>query len=132
MNTGMMIIGAAMSAMPMPPQAQAPVPAQQPAATCAKAFADATPRVPLERLVEPDDYPPAAARAGLSGTVAFRLNVDPAGRVETVEILESPSPAFGAATTRLLKRRARFLPAVRNCQPVTGEYEGKLRWVAPE
>jgi len=79
-----------------------------------------------------DDYPQSALRQERQGTVRFRVNVTAAGRAENVEILEANGQDLADATTRILTRRARFRPAVRDCQPVPGEYEGGLRWVLPE
>lgn len=101
-------------------------------AECTRRFGEASPVGAVESWIGPDDYPQAAARRGIGGAVRFRVNVGVTGRVENVEILESADPILSQATQRVLTRRARFRPAMRNCQPVPGEYEGMLRWTAPE
>jgi len=100
-------------------------------ASCPKRFADAEPRG-QQNWITMEDYPQRALREGRQGKVRFRVNVTVAGRAENVEILESSDSDLAAATTRVLTRRARFTPAVRECQPVPGEYEGALTWSLPE
>lgn len=99
---------------------------------CPVRFAEAAPRVALANLVQAEDYPQSALRAGIGGLVRFRVNVGIDGRAENVEIVEAADRSLATATERLLTRRARFKPAVRNCQPIPGEYEGSLRWSVPE
>jgi len=101
------------------------------ATDCPKRFADAEPRG-QQNWITMEDYPQRALRDGRQGRVRFRVNVTVTGRAENVEILESPDSDLSAATTRVLTRRARFTPAVRECQPVPGEYEGALTWSLPE
>lgn len=118
-----MVAGAAGTAL-----AQGAVPT---AAACPKRFADPEPRG-QSGWITMDDYPQRALREGRGGRVRYRVNVTIAGRAENVEILESSDSDLAAATMRVLTRRARFTPAIRDCQPVPGEYEGSLTWAAPE
>lgn len=100
-------------------------------AACPKRFADPEPRG-QSGWITMEDYPQRALREGRGGRVRYRVNVTVAGRAENVEILESSDSDLAVATTRVLTRRARFTPAIRDCQPVPGEHEGSLTWAAPE
>lgn len=88
------------------------------------------PRAPLPSLVGPDDYPAAARRYDQSGTVRFRLDVAPDGRVQDCTILGSSgySP-LDVTTCRLMTSRARFAPARdASGQPIAGTYEASIAW----
>ena len=112
--------------------AMAVAPGTSPAPTaCPKRFAEAEPRN-QSTWITMEDYPQRALREGRGGRVVYRVNVTVAGRAENVEILESPDSDLAGATMRVLTRRARFTPTIRDCQPVPGEFEGSLTWSAPE
>ncbi|MGB3379085.1 MAG: TonB family protein [Allopontixanthobacter sediminis] len=65
------------------------------------------------RWIASDDYPSTALRQKLSGTVRFRLDIDETGSVDGCVIQEAFSdPAFQEVTCKLIKKRARFEPAV--------------------
>lgn len=98
--------------------------------TCTKRFADPEPRG-MSNWITADDYPQRALREERQGKVRYRVNVAITGRVENVEILESNGDDLASATMKILTRRARFTPAMRDCQPVPGEYEGALNWTLP-
>ena len=71
----------------------------------------ATPRLEARWIDPVLDYPARAIRAGESGTVVARLFVNGAGRVTGCLVLQGPpAPTLGAATCRILLRRARFMP----------------------
>lgn len=77
------------------------------------------------------DYP--AAAAGASGTTRISMVIDTDGRVAHCSVSgSSGNAALDAATCPLAVRRFRFTPATRNGQPVTGNYQQSIRWVAPE
>jgi len=99
---------------------------------CTTPYADPAPRGAPTSWVTVDDYPQRAQREGRGGKVRFRVNVRPDGRAENVEILEANGDDLARATAQVLTRRGRFKPALRNCLPVPGEYEGAIVWSVPE
>lgn len=94
---------------------------------------DPVPPRPLSALVSADDYPSQAIANRQSGTVRFRLDVSPAGRVDGCTILHSSrSNVLDASTCRLMQSRARFAPARGpDGQPVAGRVEDEISWVLP-
>jgi len=125
--TGTALQAATPSASPVtlyhsPPQALAIrqfVPALEPVVTSAPA--------PLPRALRPvrraasnlqawisaDDHPARAMRDAHDGMVSFRLDVNPAGRVDTCTIIvSSGSPALDHAACRIFRARPRFAPAL--------------------
>jgi TonB family protein len=61
----------------------------------------------------PNDYPIGAVRAGQSGIVQFRIDVDPDGSIAGCHVLARTSPdTFADATCRAVKRRATVQPAL--------------------
>lgn len=88
------------------------------------------PTVPLASLVTVDDYPLAALRYGQSGTVRFRLDVGPDGRVQGCTVLTSSgSSVLDSGTCRLMQSRARFDPA-RNVsgKATVGQFVSAIAW----
>ena len=68
---------------------------------------------PPDHLLTSADYPSGALRQGANGLVRFRLDVDPDGRVSGCHILKGvQSPEFEKTTCDLVRRRARFEPAL--------------------
>lgn len=68
------------------------------------------PRYPVQNVVSPDDYPAAAKGRG---TVQMDLLTDKQGAVAECRITQSSgSWQLDAATCNLVKRRARFTPAL--------------------
>jgi TonB family protein len=60
-----------------------------------------------------DDYPAAALRAEVEGTVVVRYRIDKAGKVHDCVVTESSGvPVLDDRTCLLLTRRGRFVPAV--------------------
>ena len=95
------------SALPVQatPSAPAPAPAAKPLA-----LQVSKPSVPLP--AGPDavpEYPRAARRAGITGTVVARVNVGSDGKVQSVVILEGPSVFHEAVRAALSARR--YTPA---------------------
>lgn len=81
-----------------------------------------------------DDYPSAALRAGDEGIVRFSLTVGPDGRVADCIVTESSgSAALDATTCRILRSRARYLPARdASGRPANGSDSGAVSWLLPE
>jgi len=79
------------------------------------------------------DYPPAAARAGIGGTVSLRFIVAANGRVTQCAVTRSSGNAdLDSTTCRLIKERFRYKPtrdARGRAVPdtVTGEHEWEIR-----
>jgi TonB family protein len=77
-----------------------------------------------------DDYPTRALRETHEGTVAFRLDVDPAGQVASCTVTgSSGSQALDSATCRILRARPHFVPA-RMADGSAGpdSVRGTVRW----
>ncbi len=105
------------------------------AAPPAAAPVRAVPVHPLTRLIQVDDYPAAALRAGEQGIVKVALDVGAEGRVTACTILASSrSSILDASTCRILRARARFTPARDAAgKPVADRYETAIGWsLSPE
>lgn len=88
------------------------------------------PRAPLTSLVSRDDYPQQARADRAQGTVRFRLVVETDGRVSRCTILRSSgSSILDSTTCRLMRSRARFVPA-RDASGrfVSGQVEDEISW----
>jgi len=113
-----------------PPPIVAPVTSLPPAMEAALQQVVRPPqeRQPIQSLFSPDDYPPAAN--GARGTVGITLLVDREGRAVACEITRrSASPALDFATCNLVKRRARFTPAMdNNGNPAMGRIAVQVDW----
>jgi len=85
------------------------------------------PRYPVQNVVSPDDYPTAAKGRG---TVGMDLFTDKEGRVTECRITQSGgSWQLDAATCNVVKRRARFTPALdRDGHPSIGRIAVKVDW----
>lgn len=94
--------------------------------------AGASPPIPClpRQWANGDDYPADALAAGQQGRVSFTLYVDAAGRVIGCDIdASSGGKLLDAGTCRIMRARARFLPARgADGQPVPGEYADSVRW----
>jgi TonB family protein len=91
-------------------------------------------RANLAELFSSDDYPASAARAGEEGPVGFRVDIGEDGRIAACAIIAtSGSPALDLATCRLLRSRARFMPALdRKGRATTDSLYGRIVWRLPE
>lgn len=80
------------------------------------------------------DYPDAALRAGLQGNVTFLLKLAVDGSITECSIIRSSKvPLLDAATCELVKKRAKFKPALdMNDQPIIGYYFNRVRWDTPQ
>lgn len=78
------------------------------------------------------DYPTSSIWNGHNGLVAFRLNVDEAGKVEGCRVLYRTNPDdFADLTCKILMKRARMAPALDAAgKPVRSFYVNKVRWRA--
>ena len=92
--------------------------------------ASATPRTPLQSLVQREDYPASALAAREQGRPRFRLTIGVDGRVTGCVILvSSGSSALDLTSCRLMRNRARFTPARDSAgNPVEDQYFGELAW----
>jgi protein TonB len=112
-----------------PPVAVEPAPAAKP-----RKVEPARARANLASYVSDEDYPNAAVRNEEQGTTRFRLGVGPDGRVSECTITgSSGSPALDSATCRLMKQRARFVPARNSAgEPTSDSVASAIRWVLPD
>ena len=113
------------TARPAPPSPPAPpAPVKQQAAKA---------KGSLTGLFSNDDYPESALQAQQQGTTAVQLTIGTDGRVSGCDITSSSgSSALDSTTCNVLRRRARFTPAVdSNGQPTTDTYSQRIRWVVP-
>jgi protein TonB len=87
----------------------------------------------LVGLFSPDDYPTSALSANEQGTTAVRLTIGTDGRVSGCEVTSgSGSSALDSATCNILRRRARFSPAMdSNGQPTSDSYSQRITWRVP-
>ncbi len=83
--------------------------------------------------ISTNDYPAAALRQRLAGTVGFQLSVGRDGLVRKCVVTQSSSAtSLDEATCSLLRLRARFTPATNEAGlPVLSTYSSKVRWVVP-
>lgn len=84
--------------------------------------------------VTENDYPPAAIRAGQSGTVGFMLEVDPSGKVANCTVSSSSgSSLLDSTTCQIVSARAAFTPAKdAKGKAVAGKVSLRFRWQFPE
>jgi TonB family protein len=114
------------------PNAQpAPVlrPVACPADTRPQTASPAVPCLPRQ-WANGDDYPADALAAGQQGRVGFTLDIDVKGQVTGCHVdASSGGKLLDAGTCRIIRARARFLPARdADGQPVPGEYADSIRW----
>lgn len=102
---------------PMAPAA-ASLPAEAPPAdTATGAAGNSTTPVPISR--PPPVYPQEALRRGVGGTVRVQVTVTPEGRVERMDVANSSGDRYLDRAAMEAVRRWRFMPAMRNGQPVS-------------
>lgn len=78
--------------------------------------------------VTANDYP-RTSDPYASGTTQFQLAVDVSGKVTDCTITQSSGHAeLDAATCRLLRERAAFVPAMRAGKPVPGTFSNSVLW----
>jgi periplasmic protein TonB len=92
------------------------------------------PRASAQSYISRDDYPASALAMRAQGNVRFMLVVSPNGRADGCSILASSGwAALDSATCRLMRRRARFTPAIdSHGNPTTGTISQQIRWRLPQ
>ena len=110
------------------PATAAPVPADPAAAAPPAVRAKA--KANLASLVRLYDYPPRAFERREQGQVFFELTVGPAGRVTACRVTcSSGSTELDNATCRIMRKRARFVPARdSDGRPVPDTVASSLIW----
>jgi protein TonB len=89
----------------------------------------------LSGRIHEDDYPEAAYRARIGGTVHLRFTVAPSGRVSDCAVTRtSGSRSLDETTCRLIVRRFRYRPALDGGgRPIASTVRGEHVWeVGPE
>ena len=114
------------TARPAPPQPPAPPPApvkKEPARA----------KGSLVGLFSSEDYPNSSLSANEQGTTAVQLTIGTDGRVSGCNVTSSSgSSALDGATCNVLRRRARFSPAMDSSgQPTTDTYSQRITWKVP-
>lgn len=71
----------------------------------------------LEQVQQKIGYPEEAKRAGVAGKVVAQVTVDPSGKVEKAEVIESPGKALSDAVLAHIAE-LRFTPAKQNGKPI--------------
>lgn len=91
-------------------------------------------RTPLRQLISPEDYPASALAQKEEGRVAFLLDVGPDGRVYGCTIGHSSgSAALDSATCMIMRRRARFTPAIdSHGMQSAARVSSSFEWTLPE
>jgi TonB family protein len=80
--------------------------------------------------VEPE-YPEAAARRFLSGSVRLQLYIEADGRVSRVEILRADPPGYFEESTMRAFGAARFSPGMKDGKPVAAQMTLEVSFDAP-
>ena len=90
-------------------------------------------RRPAQAYVTSDDYPASALAQRAEGWVAFTLEVGADGRVHGCTVTgSSGSPALDNATCMIMRRRARFTPAMNSFgNPEPWAASGEVEWRVP-
>lgn len=113
-----------------------------------EAMAVEQPRVPVAPRFDPvaarplgnpqswvttEDYPPAAAREGVTGLTGVRVSINSDGRVTGCTVTASSgSQLLDDTACRLITKRARFAPARgEDGQPGEGSFTTRFRWQLP-
>jgi protein TonB len=73
-------------------------------------------------------YPPESMRRGESGEVLLEINVDPAGRPHSMDIVRSSGSRYLDRAALVAARSWRFRPAMRDGQPVSGTVNVPVRF----
>jgi len=124
--------GAAVSNSPLPPIIVIPPQSVPPAAMqpSGQMIREPQEQGTAQSYLSPDDYPAAARGSGAEGKVRFTLTIDPGGRVAGCVITRSSGSAvLDAATCRIIRRRARYTPAVdANGAATSGTIEQEIVW----
>jgi TonB family protein len=97
----------------------------------AQAAVATKPKGSIIGLIRPNDYPDRPLRAGIGGTVGFRMKIDADGKVSECTVLESSSNAdLDKTTCAVMKKRARFAPAMgHDGKPMWSFTFGRITWM---
>lgn len=89
--------------------------------------------IEIATWITASDYPPLALRLGVEGPVAYRLEVDAAGKVTGCTVtVSSGQAALDQPTCDLLMQRAHFAAAIdASGVPVASSYASRVRWKLP-
>jgi protein TonB len=121
------------AAVARPPVVPAPLYLTGPVAGPPIPAVRAVPRLPLGAYILDIDYPVSAIRKLAQGTVGYRLEIAPDGRVAVCQVTASSGhQVLDATTCRIFRARARFAPA-RNAAdcPVGDVATGRIHWILP-
>jgi protein TonB len=90
-------------------------------------------RMPAQSYIARDDYPASALARREQGKVRFVLGIGLDGRVrDCVIVASSGSSALNAATCAIMRRRARFTPAIdANGNPARAQIRQEVLWRLP-
>ena len=90
----------------------------------------AAPASAVQGLISADDYPQLALDRGETGSVFFKLVINPQGTVDSCAVqVSSGSSMLDAATCTIVQKRARFQPAVGiDGKPIYGTYCNVINW----
>ena len=93
----------------------------------------AQPRRPVQAYIARDDYPASALAQRAHGWVAFTLRVGVDGRVHQCAVTSSSgSSALDSTTCSIMRRRARFTPAIDSTgNPAPWTASGEVEWRLP-
>jgi hypothetical protein len=82
--------------------------------------------------LNPSDYPSSMIRQGRSAAVHFRLMVDENGAPTDCVVQTPTGTEFDKHTCNLLKKRAKFTPALnREGQPIRSYFVSSVTWLLP-
>ncbi|WP_312490791.1 energy transducer TonB [Sphingomonas sp.] len=87
----------------------------------------------MRTLFGPDNYPPAALRAGEEGRVIVDLGIDASGRVTDCKVVETAAASLAEQTCRLAVRgNGLFSPAKdAGGKSIASRYSLRIRWQLP-
>jgi TonB family protein len=116
------------------PAVTANLPPQQPPLASGPPVEPARARANLASYISNGDYPLSSVKAGEEGTVRFRLDIGPDGRVTNCQVSgSSGSTTLDSTTCRLMRSRARFTPARdRNGTPTGDVVSSVIIWRIPQ
>jgi protein TonB len=77
-----------------------------------------------------DEYPQAALRLGIEGSVVLVLTVDETGSISDARVIEDPGHGLGPAAVASV-RHCRFQPARRGADAVATSFRFKIRFELP-
>jgi TonB family protein len=77
------------------------------------------------------EYPAALSKKGIEGSATLSFTIDTNGSVSDPAVVEASQPEFGEAALAVI-RQWRFLPKVKNGQPVRARAEMPFMFSAPK